>query len=400
MKTKMLDLNLRKRFWAEIDMDSVKHNFLCIRSCIDKEKKLCCVVKANAYGHGSIQLSKVYEELGADILAVSNIEEAIQLRKGGIALPILILGYTPTECAEYLIEYKITQTVYSYDYAKSLNEELLKLGRGTKLRIHIKLDSGMGRIGFSCKDGFEELLAVAKMESFELEGVFAHFAIADGGDDGEEYTRAQYAKFTRVIERLEEKGISFKTKHCSNSAGIIDFPEYALDVSRAGIVLYGYAPSKDMRKKLPIKPVMSLKAVVSHVKDIEAGDCVSYGCTFVADKKMRIATVPVGYGDGYLRSNATNGGYMLVRGKRANIVGRVCMDQLMLDVTDIDGVQMGDIVTVIGRDGDMQIGADTIADLNGTIPYEILCNVDMRVPRFYISGGKVAEIKDNIISDI
>lgn len=398
----MLDINLRKRFWAEIDMDAVKHNFLCIRSCIDKEKKLCCVVKANAYGHGAIQLSMLYEELGADFLAVSNIEEAIQLRKGGIALPILILGYTPTECAKYLVEYKIAQAVYSYEYAKSLNENLLALGKDIRLPIHIKLDSGMGRIGFSCKDsiGLNEVEAVAKMESFVLEGVFTHFAIADGGDAGEEYTKEQYRRFTSFIDALSQKGITFKIKHCSNSAGIIDFSEYALDGARAGIVLYGYAPSNDMRKNLPLKPVMSLKTVVSHVKDIEAGDSVSYGCTFVADKKMRIATVPVGYADGYLRANGKNGGYMLVRGKRANIVGRVCMDQLMLDVTDIDGVCMGDVVTVIGRDGDEQIGADTIANLNGTIPYEILCDVAMRVPRFYISGGEIVEVKDNIVVEI
>ena len=396
----MLDLNLRKRFWAEIDMDAVKHNFLCIRSCIDKEKKLCCVVKANAYGHGAVQLSSLYAELGADLLAVSNIEEAIQLRKGGIVLPILILGYTPAECARYLIEYNITQAVYSYEYAKTLNENLLSLGNNVRLPIHIKLDSGMGRIGFSCEGGLEELEAVAKMECFELMGVFTHFAIADGGDDGEEYTKSQYDKFTSVIDKLEKKGITFKIKHCSNSAGIIDFSEYALDGARAGIVLYGYAPSNDMHKNLPLKPVMSLKAVVSHVKEIEAGDSISYGCTFVADKKMKIATVPVGYADGYLRANGKNGGYMLVRGKRANIVGRVCMDQLMLDVTDIDGVQMGDIVTVIGRDGDMQIGADTIADLNGTIPYEILCDVAIRVPRIYISGGEIVEVKDNIVGEI
>jgi len=260
----------------------------------------------------------------------------------------------------------------------------------------------MGRIGFSCKDsiGLNEVEAVAKMESFVLEGVFTHFAIADGGDAGEEYTKEQYRRFTSFIDALSQKGITFKIKHCSNSAGIIDFSEYALDGARAGIVLYGYAPSNDMRKNLPLKPVMSLKTVVSHVKDIEAGDSVSYGCTFVADKKMRIATVPVGYADGYLRANGKNGGYMLVRGKRANIVGRVCMDQLMLDVTDIDGVCMGDVVTVIGRDGDEQIGADTIANLNGTIPYEILCDVAMRVPRFYISGGEIVEVKDNIVVEI
>lgn len=398
----MLDLNLRKRCWAEIDMDAVRHNFLCVRSCVEKGKKLCCVVKANAYGHGAIQLSRLYEELGADLLAVSNVEEAIQLRQGGIALPILILGYTPAECARYLVEYGITQAVYSYEYAKSLNEELSAIGQDARISIHLKLDSGMGRIGFSCKDdiALREALAAVSMEHFVTEGVFTHFAIADGGDAGDEYTRAQYADFSRFAEKLEENGVSFKLKHCSNSAAIIDFSEYAMDGVRAGIVLYGYAPSNNMRKNLPLKPVMSLKAAVSHVKDIEAGESVSYGSTFVANKKMSIATVPLGYADGYLRANGKNGGYMLVRGKRANIVGRVCMDQIMIDVTDIDGVRMGDIVTVIGRDGDEEISADMIAERNGTISYEILCDVGMRVPRVYISDGNTVEVKDNIISDI
>jgi alanine racemase len=398
----MLDLNLRKRFWAEIDMDAAKENFLCIRSLVGSKNKLCCVVKANAYGHGALYLSRLYEELRADLLAVSNIEEAMQLRREGITLPILILGYTPVECARYLAEYGLTQTVYSYEYAKSLNENLAALGQDTCISIHIKLDSGMGRIGFSCKDGVDlkDVEAVVSMENFIPEGIFTHFALADGGDEGEKYTREQYERFSNYIKRLEEKGIDFPIKHCSNSAAILDFSEYAMDSVRAGIVLYGYAPSNDMRKKLALKPVMSLRAVVSHVKDITEGEAVSYGCTFVADKKMRIATVPVGYADGYLRSNGMNGGYMLVRGKRANIVGRVCMDQLMLDVTDIDGVCMGDTVTVIGRDGDEEISADMIAERNGTIPYEILCGVGERVPRFYISGGEVVKIKDNIILDI
>lgn len=398
----MLDLSLRKRFWAEIDMDAAKENFLCIRSLVGKEKKICCVVKANAYGHGALYLSGLYEELGADILAVSNIEEAMQLRKGNISLPILILGYTPVECARYLVEYDLTQTVYSYEYAKSLNENLCALGNDTRLSVHIKLDSGMGRLGFSCKDGvaLSEIEAVVAMESFIPEGIFTHFALADCGDGGEEYTRAQYEKFTRYVESLNEKGIDFKIKHCSNSAAILDFSEYALDSVRAGLVLYGYAPSRNMRKKLSLRPVMSLRAVVSYVKDVEKGEAISYGCTFIADKKMRIATVPVGYADGYLRSNGQNGGYMLVHGKRANIVGRICMDQLMLDVTDIDGVCMGDVVTIIGKDGDREISADMIAERNGTIAYEILCAVGERVPRFYTSGGRVVKIKDNIISDI
>ncbi len=398
----MLDLDLRRRLWAEIDMDAARHNFLCVRSLIGEETKLCCVVKANAYGHGALCLSRLYEKLGADAFAVSNIEEAMQLRKGGIKKDILILGYTPAECARYLIEYGLTQTVYSYEYASELDKQLSAHGEGVCLPIHIKLDSGMGRLGFSCKDGSvsEGVENVLKMQTMNTVGIFTHFALADGGESGDAYTRKQYKSFTSAVEGLKKNGIDIPCVHCANSASVLDFPEYDVNMVRAGIVLYGISPSKDIRRSSDLKPVMSLRSVISFVKEVERGESISYGCTFTAEKKMRIATVPVGYADGYLRSNGNGRTYMLVRGKRAYIVGRICMDQLMLDVTDIDGVCMGDVVTVIGRDGDEEISADMIAERNGTIPYEILCGVGERVPRFYLSGGNVLEIKDNIISDI
>ena len=398
----MLDLNLRRRLWAEIDMDAARHNFLYVRSIIGEGVKLCCVVKANAYGHGALCLSRLYEKLGADVFAVSNIEEAMQLRKGGIKKDILILGYTPAECVRYLIEYKLTQTVYSYEYACELDKQLSALGEDVCLPIHIKLDSGMGRLGFLCKDGTvsSDVEKVLKIQSMKTVGIFTHFALSDCGESGDAYTRRQYESFMAAVNALKNKGTDIPCVHCANSASTLDFPEYDVNMVRAGIVLYGISPSRDIRRILDLKPVMSLRSVVSFVKTVERGGSISYGCTFTAEKKMRIATVPVGYADGYLRSNGNGRMYMLVRGKRARIVGRICMDQLMLDVTDIDGVCMGDTVTVIGRDGDEEISADMIAERNGTIPYEIMCGVGERVPRFYISDGEVLEIKDNIISDV
>ena len=396
------DIGLRKRFWAEIDMDAARENFLHIRSRLNSETRLCCVVKANAYGHGALYLSRLYEELGADTFAVSNIEEAMQLRKGGIKGDILILGYTPAECAEYLLEYRLIQTVYSYEYAQSLSKCVLENDANARLTVHIKLDTGMGRLGFRCRNEAElnEVVAASRLGGLYAEGVFTHFALADGGESGTEYTDGQYKAFKNAVSALEERGVHFDVKHCSNSAALLDFNGYGMNMVRAGIVLYGLVPSSDIRAEHTLKPVMSLRAIVSLVKEIDKGDALSYGCTFVADKKMKIATVPVGYADGYLRANGKNKMYMLVRGKRAPIVGRICMDQLMLDVTDIDGVCMGDTVTVIGRDGEEEISAYSLAERNGTIPYEILCGVGERVPRMYMSHGKPVRIKDNIISDI
>ncbi len=391
----------RKRFWAEIDLDNARYNYQQIRSCLAPKTALCCVVKANAYGHGAVYLSRLYEELGAEWFAVSNIEEAMQLRQNGIRKPILILGYTAADCAALLAEYSLSQTVFSYSYGKEL--EKAAAAAGVSVKIHIKLDSGMGRIGFSCRHGeadFDMLRQAAelcRLPHLIPEGIFTHFAVSDGGDDGLAYTKRQYDTFQNAIAFLAEEGVTFSVRHCSNSAAILDFPEFSADMVRAGILLYGLQPSESMKHRLNLKPVMSLHAVISMVKEIETGDAVSYGCTYRAEKKTRIATVPGGYGDGYFRSNGENGMYMLVRGKRAPIVGRICMDQLMLDVTDIPEAVAGDEVTVLGCDGTEQISAGFLAEKNHTIHYEILCAVGERVPRFYMSGGQVVYSTDSIV---
>ncbi len=393
-------ISKRKRFWAEIDMNAAEKNFNLIKGKLSKGTKLCCVVKANAYGHGAVYLSKLYERLGADFFAVSNIEEAMQLRNNGITTPILILGYTPTSCASILAENNISQSVFSLSYAK----ELSKCAKtdGVDVKIHIKLDSGMGRIGFdSIHDTdktIETIADVCNMEGLVREGIFTHFALADDGTDGAEFTRIQYERFTDITNKLASKNIEFEIKHCANSATTFEYPEYHLDMVRVGVVLYGVAPSSKVRGCEELTPVMSLKSVISMIKEIEQGDTVSYGCTFKAEKKTKIATAPVGYADGFWRSNAQNGTQMLIRGQRVNIVGRVCMDQLMLDVTDVKGVREGDYITLIGTDKGETITADELAKNNGTIGYEMICAIGERVPRFYIKDHDIVFVKDNIVS--
>lgn len=393
-------ISKRKRFWAEIDMNAAEQNFNIIKKRLSEGTRICCVVKANAYGHGAVCLSRLYESLGADFFAVSNIEEAMQLRNNGITSPILVLGYTPVSCASILSQNNISQSVFSYEYARRLNE--CAMADGVRVKVHIKLDSGMGRIGFdSIRAGErarEELFDACNLEGLYNEGIFTHFAVADEGEDGREYTRTQYERFMNTVKYLENNGIRFEIKHCANSATIFSYPEYHLDMVRAGVVLYGLAPSKKVEGCEGLVPVMSLRSVVSMIKDIEKGDAVSYGCTFRAEKRTRIATAPIGYADGYWRSNSENKTEVLIHGKRVNIVGRVCMDQLMLDVSRVGEVKEGDLITVIGRDGADVITADELAAKNGTINYEMICAVGERVPRFYIRDGEIVYVKDNIVS--
>ena len=393
-------ISKRKRFWAEIDMNAAEKNFNLIKSKLKEGTKLCCVVKANAYGHGAVYLSKLYERLGADFFAVSNIEEAMQLRNNGISTPILILGYTPTSCASILAENNISQSVFSYSYARELSKAATR--DGVSVKVHIKLDSGMGRIGFDCIHESDEItdsiLDVCSMDGLMPEGIFTHFAMADEGEDGREFTKKQFERFMSAVTSVETRGVHFDIKHCANSATTFDYPEYHLDMVRVGVVLYGVCPSQKVRECEELVPVMSLKSVISMIKEIEEGDTVSYGCTFKAKSKMKIATAPVGYADGFWRSNAENGTQMLIRGQRVDIVGRVCMDQLMLDVTSVKGVREGDYITLIGEDRGESISVYELAENNGTIGYEMICSIGERVPRFYIKDHEIVFVKDNIVS--
>lgn len=385
--------NFSKRTWAQINLNAVDYNFYNIKKKLSPATKILCVLKADAYGHGAEYLVKEYEKLGADYYGVSNLDEAIQLRNSGAKKPILIFGYTPPEMAADLCNYNITQAVFSLEYAKEL-EKACTIG-DFSVKAHIKIDSGMSRIGFFCqtendlKKSTEEIASISEtMPHIIIEGIFTHFSVSDDITNNEEYTKFQFKNFKSAIDILENKGIKFKLRHCCNSGGILNFPEMQLDMVRAGVILYGLYPSDETRDKIDLKPVMELKSVVSQVKSIPAGTSLSYGRTFVSNKNIKIASVTIGYADGY-SLKFSNNSQMIVKGKKAAVVGRVCMDQLMIDVSDIDGVKEGDVVTVFGKDGETILTIDELAKKIGTINYEIVCLIGKRVPRIYFYDNEV-----------
>ena len=370
------------RTWAEIDLDALVHNF----DIIKKEAtgaKLMAVVKADAYGHSARIVAPILEQHGADAFAVSNIEEAITLRGCGITRPILILGYTPVSMAAQLYLNDISQCVYSPEYAAALSKRAC--ADGVKVKVHIKLDTGMSRLGFDCRDetlsGIEEAVTAARLKGFVFEGIFTHFAVSDRTETSEDgFTDKQYSRFCTAAERFEKAGLRPKYRHCCNSAAFCLDSDKHFDMCRPGIILYGLTPSSDLKLKENFVPVMTVKSVVSMVKTIKKGDNVSYGRTFTAEKEMKIATVTAGYADGYPRL-LSNKGYVLINGKRANIIGRVCMDQMSVDVSDIDNVKQGDEVILFGK----TLPVEELADMCGTINYEIICGISPRVPRITVA---------------
>lgn len=387
-------MDIVRRTWTEVSLNAIEHNFHEIKNKAGNSK-ICCVVKADGYGHGAVELSKEYEKLGADFLAVSNIDEGKELRENGVVLPIVILGYTPAVNAPELVNNNLSQAVYSLDYAKMLNENCKN--SEDKLRIHIKLDTGMSRIGFMCQEfprddySIEEIKQVCELEHLQLEGLFTHFCVSDEGEEGRAFTNEQYNNFNFVLGKLKEMGIKPPITHCSNSGAIEDYPNTYCDMVRAGIILYGLSPSPKLKGKLDLIPAMTMKTSIAHVKYVEKGATISYGRTYEAQKKMKIATVPIGYADGFIRKYA-NDGYMTIKGKKAPIVGRVCMDQTMLDVTDIEDVKIGDEVIVFGDGSKNSPTADTLALSADTINYEIVCLISKRVPRVFVKDGKVIDI--------
>ena len=384
-----------KRTWAEISLDAVTHNFKEIKSKISGKSKICCVIKADGYGHGAVELAHIYQKLGADFFAVSNIDEGIEIRKSGCRLPIVILGYTPVNDVNRLYDYNISQAVFSLEYAKALSTECEK--NDCQCKIHIKVDTGMSRIGFMCQEfprdnySIEEICEACSLPSLKLEGLFTHFCVSDEAQEGREFTNKQYENFRYVKSELEKCGLDIEIAHCSNSGAIADYSETYCDMVRAGIILYGLSPSKKLAGKLDLIPAMTLKTSIAYVKKLKAGASISYGRTFIAEKDMKIATVPIGYADGYIRQNAENG-YMLVNGKKAKIVGRICMDQTMLDVTDIEDVNTGDEVIVFGSGENGAPTADSLAENTDTINYEVVCLVGKRVPRIYYKNGIITEV--------
>jgi len=377
-----------KRTWTEIDLNALSYNYAQIEAFITPSTKLCCVVKANAYGHGAVELAKQFSTLGADWFAVSNIDEALQLREAGIKEPILILGYTPAASVKLLAVHHISQCVYSFEYAEVLSKA--SVVEDCEIAIHIKFDTGMGRIGFRChKDEHDELekaLNACKLPGLKPEGVFMHFAVADKSKNGKEFTRLQYDRFHAGVKYLERNGFAFLLRHCCNSAAIFEYPEYHLDMVRAGIVLYGLSPSSEVRHLPDLRPVMTLKSMVSNIKMVYPSDTISYGRTFTANCEMRIATVPIGYADGFWRSNSRTRYSLSINGRGAPVIGRVCMDQLMVDVSDIY-CSLGDEVIVFGDQPGHR--AEDLAMLNNTINYEIVCAVGERVPRVFVMNKGV-----------
>lgn len=366
------------RTWAEIDLSALIHNFKIIKS-LSPDSKIMAVVKANAYGHSVCNIAPVLQENGADFFAVSNLDEALELRQCGIKLPILILGYTPAEKANELSVNNISQCVYSKEYAEALSLNAVK--NDVKIKIHIKIDTGMSRLGFDCRNsalsGVNDAIDSAKFQNLELEGIFTHFAVSDRSRENEDgFTDEQYKRFSLCLERFEESGLKADYSHCCNSAALISDYEKHLDICRPGIILYGLSPSDSPELQKDFIPVMTVKSVVSMVKEISEGDTISYGKTFKADKKMKIATISAGYADGYPRL-LSNKGYVLLNGQKANIVGRICMDQFSVDVTNIDSVKMGDEVVLFGK----ELSVDILAKLCDTINYEIVCGISKRVPR-------------------
>lgn len=388
-------MNMVKRTWAEISLNAIEHNYNVIRNKVADDTKVCCVIKADGYGHGAVELSQVYEKLGADFFAVSNIDEGIEIRKGGSKLPIVILGYTPVSEAKNLAKYNISQAVFSLEYAKELSKKCVE--DDCICKMHIKVDSGMSRIGFMCQEfprdeySIEEICEACCLPNLEVEGLFTHFCVSDEDAEGREFTNKQYENFIYVRDSLKKRGIEISVVHCSNSGAIEDYPETCCDMVRAGIILYGLAPSPKLANRLDLVPAMTLKTVVAFVKEVQKGATISYGRTFTADKKMKIATVPIGYADGFIRQNAKDG-YMMINGKKAKIVGRICMDQTMLDVTDIEDVKTGDEVIVFGTGENGEPTADSLAENTGTINYETVCLVGKRVPRIYIKDGKIENV--------
>jgi len=369
-----------KRTWAEINLSNLEHNYRALRGMLPRGCRFLGVVKANAYGHGAIPVAKKLEELGAEYLAVACLDEAIELREAGVTRPILILGPTPLEFADEVIRYELTQAVQDLTDANALSEAAVRADK--TLKIHIKVDTGMSRLGFLCDEAnvdrsVEEIRKICVLPNLEAEGIFTHFANADGD---EAYSMTQLTRFLNALDKLSARGVKFEIRHCAASAAVLNYPCAHLDMVRPGIALYGHYPDPSCEglDGPGLLPVMTLKTRIVAVRELPAGTCISYGCTHVLQRDSRVAVLPIGYADGMERllSNRTQ---MLLHGQRVPVLGRVCMDMCMVDVTDLTEVAVGDEVTVFGPELPLEEKADTV----GTIQYEMLCGVSRRVPRVY-----------------
>ena len=382
-----------QRVWAEVDLDAIWENMVHMKENIAENTKILAVIKTDGYGHGGVPIAKMLEQL--DFMfgyAAATYEEAHVLREAGVKKPILILGYTFPYCYEELIREKIRPAVYRRDTVEELVAAAAKVGQ--KAKGHIKVDTGMGRIGITPdEEGLEFVRFLMGHTELEVEGIFTHFAKSDEEDKTSAYH--QLALFQNFIDRIQtELGLTIPVKHCSNSAAILEMPQANMDMVRAGITTYGLYPSEEVSKDIvPLRAAMSLYSHIVYCKTIHAGQSVSYGGLFTAQKDTRVATIPVGYGDGYPRS-LSGKGYVLIRGKKAPILGRVCMDQFMVDISEIPEAMDGDKVTLLGMDGTERITAEELGELSGRFNYEFVCDLGKRIPRVYRQHGEITEVRD------
>ena len=371
------------RVEAEIDLGAIRDNFAAMRGRLRDDTKMIAVVKTDAYGHGAVRIAEMMEpEAYIWGFAVATTEEAVELRRAGIRKPILCLGFVFPQDYDLLVRLQIRPATFKLSMARQLSEAASRAGM--ILPVHLAVDTGMGRIGFQvCEEDADEAAEIAKLSNLKVEGLFTHFARADERD--KDYTQEQFRKYCRFEQMLEERGVSIPLRHAANSASIMELPGTHLDAVRAGITIYGIYPSDEVdRNLMPMKPAMSLISHICYIKKVPAGTSISYGGTFVTERESRIATIPVGYGDGYPRS-LSNKGSVLIRGRRAPIVGRVCMDQFMVDVTEIEAEEF-DRGTLLGQDGKDAVTADELGRLSGRFPYELVCDISKRVPRVYVNA--------------
>lgn len=383
-----------QRVFAAIHLDAVKNNIEQMKKRISSETGILCVIKTDGYGHGAIPVaSELESEDCVTGFAVATAEEALELRDADINKPILVLGYTFPQDYDELIYRNVRMTVFRRDTLKKLSETVIKLnnnGIACKALVHIKVDTGMGRIGIMPdEEGISFVKEAANCKGIEIEGIFTHFAKAD--EEDKSFSDLQFEKFLAFVNRVEKEcGITIPYKHCANSAAILELPKTNLDLVRAGIAMYGLWPSDEVKKDIMLKPALSLHSHIVYCKEVQQGTPISYGGTYITDKVTRIATVPVGYGDGYPRA-LSNIGYVLVCGKKAPILGRICMDQFMIDVTEIPNAEEGSIVTLIGKDGNEIITMEQLGDLSGRFNYELSCDLGKRIPRVYYRGKEICQ---------
>ncbi len=380
------------RVYAKIDLDAVAFNVEQMKKNLKPETQIMAVIKADGYGHGSVPIAQILEKVEYIWgFGVATLDEALVLKNEGIYKPILVLGCVFPDQYLEMLRHNIRMNVYTKEMAEAISQLAAK--EGLTAYMHIKLDTGMTRLGFSTsQESIESIERISKLNNVCLEGIFTHMAKAD--EINKDFTYEQLDKFTWMVESLEKRNVNFQYQHCANSAAIIDVPDADFGLVRAGISVYGLYPSDEVGKDLvKLKPAMALKSHVAFVNTIDAGTSISYGGTFVSEEPMTIATIPVGYGDGYPRA-LSNVGYVLIRGKKAPILGRVCMDQFMVDVTHIEGTCFGDSVTLIGDDGNETISVEDLSELSGRFNYEFVCDLGKRIPRVYIRDGKVAEQVD------